>query len=451
MSAHDLSAVGSGTHFNLFPQPPFGGAVPLEMVRLSSPVGSVGPGPADERMYVVDPVGKLDPYGIAPGHLNAPVLYLPPWNGPAYAPAMPGPGGHFDHLEVGTPEFEAAHVFGTVRFVLDVWEDYFGRPIRWHFERGYRRLEIALNRDLNNALAGYGFIEVGADIGDDDEYRPFSLSFDVIAHEVGHLIVYSEIGMPDIETGGEHLGFQEAAADLVALISALHFDSVVDELLENSRGNLYTFNALNRFGELSRNEQIRLASNPIKLSDFEAGWHDEHDLAEPLIGAMFDILVDIFHERLLDRALISPEVEDLADQLERRPEFAPFIQSLFDEAYARDPAGFKEALLDARDDLGLTLAATLTQLSPQLLQYDDVGEVLLAVDRSFTSGRYQRLIVSNFRWRRIGAVVVGPRLAPPTAASHAFSARTALPQDHGRHPHRATMVNRKAMRGRARA
>lgn len=444
-----------GTRFRLFPQPPFlGGVRTSETIVVSSPAGSLGPGPSDARMVVIDPAADKPAYGIAFTPSGTPRLYLPPWDGPLHPPALPDPNGHFDHLEVGTPEFEAAHAFGTIRFVLDVWETYFGRPIRWHFDRDYPSLEITLNRNLNNALAGYGFIEAGADIGARGEYRPFSLSFDVIAHEVGHLIAYSEVGMPDLDTAaGEQLGFQEAAADLVSLIALLHFGSVIGQLLESSRGNLYTFNLLNRFGELSDHEQIRLASNPIRLSDFKIGWHDEHDLAEPLIGAMFDILVDIFHERLLERGLISPEVEDLADELQRRPEFMPLIQAHFDAAYPSEPAGFEKALRDARDDVGLMIAATLAELPMPGLRYDDVGETMLAVDRALTGGRYQRLIVNNFRWRRIGAVDVGPRLSPPTSASHAFSVRTVRPEnDRGVVPRRpyhrdaATAAARPGMR-----
>ncbi len=419
-----------GTKFRLFPQAPFlDPGKPPETVRVSSPAGSVGPGPSDQRMYVIDPVGKRRPYGIARGPYGTPFLHLPPWDGPVYSPVPPSPGGHFDHLDVGTPEFEAAHVYGTVRFVLDVWEGYFGRPIPWHFGRDSERLELALNRDLENALAGYGYIEVGTHFGEGGEYRPYSLNFDVLAHEVGHMILYSEVGLPVAETEeGEYFAFHEATADLMALISVLHFDSLIEELLANSRGNLYSFNRLNRFGELSGNQQIRLASNLIKLSEFEDGWHDEHELGLPLIGAMFDILVDVFHENLVERGLISLEFEDLADRVERRPEYMPLIQSLFDKAFERDPKGFEGALLDARDDLGLALAATLTQLSPHFLNFDDVGDTMLMVDRELFAGRYQREIRNNFRWREIGTAVVGPRLSPPDAASHAFSARAVVPE-----------------------
>ena len=125
---------------------------------------------------------------------------------------------------------------------------------------------------------------------------------------------------------------------------------------------------------------MRLAANSLTLSDFAAGWTDEHNLAQPLTGAIFDILVDVFHEHLLDRSLISPEVEDLADQLEYRPEYEELIHSLFADAYAQDPQGFKMALLETRDTLGLLLAGAWSRLSPHFLNYDDVGDALLAED-----------------------------------------------------------------------
>ena len=380
-------------------------------------------------MYAVNPVGKTLHYGFHQSDGDDPFLYLPPWDGKVYRRPMPGEDGHFDHLEPGTPQFEAAHLYGTVRFVLDVWEGYFDRRIRWHFEDDYDQMELAISPGLDNALVGYGFMEVGGHTTDNGEYRPFSLNFDVIAHELGHAIIYREVGMPAPEGAqGEYFGFHESAADLVALITSLHFDSVIDHVLERTRGNLYTLNKLNRMGELSDHEQIRLAANDRRLSDFVHGWDDEHDLAQPLTGAMFDILVDIFHEQLLDRRLISPEVEDLSDQLEGRPEYEEVMQSLFDEAFARDPGGFREALLEARDIIGTYLADTWSLLDSDAPSYAEVGATLELVDREITGGRYRRLIRSNLRMRDIGLVVPGPRLSPPGPESHSFSARTIRPE-----------------------
>ena len=420
-----------GTRFRLYPQAPYGSAEhEPETMWLSPPAGSLGPGPSDRRMHVIDPIGKQHPYGVSLTAYGTPFLFLPPWNGPIRAPALPDKDGHFDHLEIGTPEFEAAHAYGSIRFALDVWERYFGRRIPWHFRPQYESLEVVLLRELDNATSGFGFMEIGSDIRATGEAEPFSLNFDIIGHELGHLIIYAEVGLPaDDAVDGEYFGFHEAAADLSALVATMHFDAVLDHLLETTRGNLYTFNELNRFAELSPHTQIRIASNDRKLSEFSAGWRDEHELSEPLTGAIFDILVDIFDDNLLERGLISPEVEDLFDRFERFPEYEGAIQSLFDDAYrgqGRD-AGFREALVQARDYLGVALAETWTRLSPDRLHYAHVGEILIEVDRELSGGRFRQAIRNSLLWRDIGSAVVGPRLARPGAASHAFSARTLVP------------------------
>ena len=129
----------------------------------------------------------------------------------------------------GTLEFAEAHVFGTVRFVLDIWERYFGRPIEWHFARDYRQLEMVILPQIDNAYAGYGFMEIGAHPRAGWDARcPYALNFDVMAHELGHLILYSTIGVPSRGAErGEYYGFQEAGADTTALIATLHFESLI--------------------------------------------------------------------------------------------------------------------------------------------------------------------------------------------------------------------------------
>jgi hypothetical protein len=419
-----------GTRFRLFAQAPF--LKPFrqpETVLVSSPAGSVGPGPSDERMYVIDPVGKPLAYGLAE-NLRGDTLYLlPPWRGRVFRPAQPDADGHFDHIAPVAPEFEAAHLFGAVRFTLDVWEKYFGHPIAWHFARDFARLELVLQRNLfENAFMGYGFLEVGVHQREDGGIDPFSLNFDVVAHEVGHCIIYSVVGVPDPgEADAEYFGFHESAADLTALIASLHFDSVVDQLLAATRGNLYTLNLLNRIAELSDHDQIRLAANPLSLEDFVAGWRDEHMLAQPLTAAMFDILVDIFHEELVERGLITQGQEELSDYVEDWPDYSAVIQPIFDEAYMAAPDGFRAALVAARDVLGTYLAETWRQLSPDSLHYAAVGRTMLQVDHTLTDGRYRRIIEVNLRRRAIGWARVGPRLTPPEPDNHFDLPRVFVP------------------------
>ena len=265
---------------------------------VSEPPGAIGPGPSDDRMHLVNPVGKRFAYGVNPGPLGTPHLDFPPWKGPVFPPVFPDAEGHFDHLLPGTPEFAEAHVFGTVRFVLDIWERYFGRRIEWHFAADYRRLEIAILPGLNNAYAGYGFMEIGAHRFPDGSHAPYALNFDVVAHELGHLILYSTVGLP---TRGDParrvlwfsgIGGRHDGADRGACIS----NPCLNTCSQETHGNLYTFNELDRFAELSPNDQIRLASNDVKMSAFAAGWKDEHALSQPLTGAMFDIASTFFRK-----------------------------------------------------------------------------------------------------------------------------------------------------------
>jgi hypothetical protein len=410
----DADLKGKGTKFRLFPQPrflePFGEP---ETVWVSPPAGSVGPGPADDRMYVVDSVNKVEPYGFP---------YLPPYGGVAHAPVEPNAFGHFDDLEVDSHEFRAAHMYGTLRRVLDIWEGYFERRIDWHFQDRYDRLELIPSLDWDNAQSGYGFIETGYEETDEKEIRPFSLNFDVLAHEIGHSIIFSQVGFPaEGAATSEFRAFHESAGDLIALVAVLHFDSVVDHLLRCCSGNLYTLNELNRIGELSRTDQIRVANNSLKMSDFLDGWSNVHDLAQPLTGALFDILVDVFQQTLLERGLISEELWDLAERVPEEPVDKDVIQAMFDEAYRNRHEEFKQVLLEARDTIGASLAWSWSRLPPDDLSFAGVGDVLLSADRALTGGKYQGSIFDNFAWREIGAVPAGPELdADPAAGSTAI-------------------------------
>lgn len=427
---------GGGVRFRLFPKPPYVHPEwPPETIAVSDSPGSIGPGPADERMRLIFPVNKPYSYGVNPGPLGTHGLDLPPYRGPIHVPAYPNDDGHFDTIPVGTLAFAEAHVFGAVRFVLDIWERYFGRRIEWHFARDYRQLEILIQPRIDNAYAGYGFMEIGAHPLPDGSIAPFALNFDVIAHELGHLIIYSSIGLPSpAAVNGEFYGFHESAADTTALIGTLHFESLIAHLLDETRGNLYVFNELDRFAELSPHDQIRIASNNVRLSQFSAGWEDEHALSQPLTGAIFDIAVDIFQELLVERGLIPGEIAEATRRVGDEPEQGDIVQPVFDAAYDGRYEEFRAALVDARDYMGRVLAETWRRLTANNLSYLEVGRLLIEVDTAMSVGRFRRAIVESFDWREIGFATVGPRLKPPGPHSHAHSVRTVTPSLAGQLP-----------------
>lgn len=397
-----------GTCFLLYPQAPVLPAYRQpERIVLSSPPGSLGPGPCDERIYVADAVAKARPYGFP---------YLPPWTGPIHRPPSPDPDGHYDHLDPGSREFLSAHLFGAVRHTLDVWEGYLGRTIDWHFRRDLSRLELIPLLDWDNAHSGYGFVETGWNHHRRGSALQFALSLDTIAHEIGHSILFSEIGIPvGRHRTAQFLAFHEAMADLVALVCGMRFNSVLDHVLQATHGNLYVTNEINRIGELSQTDQIRVASQDVRMANVEgiwldpAGeWHDDtgqgrhaHDLGQPLLGAIFDILIEIYEVVLVEHGLISPALDRLSRSGEYDPARVAAVEQGFAAAFDGRAAGFKEALMHARDYLGFALARVIEDLWAESLTFDRVGTALLAADREMSDGRYAALIHESFGWRGI--------------------------------------------------
>lgn len=316
-------------------------------------------------------------------------------SGAKRAPVGPGPDRHFDNIDPASRPFLAVHAYACVRFVLDIWQSYLGRRVHWFFDQTFPRLEIVPFVDWDNAQAGYGFLELGwSDV--DGILRPYALNFDTIAHEVGHLIMLSETGLPTVTSpDGDFFSFSEAFSDSVSLISFLHFDSAIDRLLRRTRGNLLLYNELNRFAETSPETQIRLATNFRRMSSVT---REVHDRALPFVGAIFDSIVALYHRDLVangcaDRRLLDVDIRDLA-----RDEFDTFRQATA-EAFSKKPLYFKLALIAARDAVGAALATSLNRLDLNSLRLEQAAEAIVTA----ANGAAAELLEENFAWREITA------------------------------------------------
>lgn len=402
----DADLKGFGTRFLIFPQPRFLSAFKQpETVIISVPPEEIRPGPSDSRMMVIDAVNKL-PYSKN---------YRPPYREKPNDPVMPGADGHFDHLDVYSREFSCATMYATVRRVLDIWEDYFGHRIEWHFEADFERLELIPLIEWANAQSGYGFLEFGYGRnarGGIDHSRPYCQNFDVLAHELGHSIIFSEVGIPVApgDEGIDYGGMHESAGDLVAIIASLHFDTVVDYLLDKTKGNLFTVNELNRVGELSDSQHIRVAFNNSRMSDVG---NEPHDRSIPLTGGIFDVMVEVFQKKLVQRGLITQKLADDSTQGTNRGQNLDEIQKAFRNAYTGQEEEFKNALLEARDYLGLLLAKTWGKLDPNYLTYHEILRTLFRADREL-GGEHQQTIRECFAWREISVLPNSILLKPHT-------------------------------------
>lgn len=400
LSRFDLDYSAYGTRFLLFPQCPLLAHYQTpETVWLPLRPSEIKPGPSDARMYVRDAIDKQ--------HYDYP--FLPPYQGKINSPARPAADGHFDHFEVGTTDFEAAHMYGTLRWVLDIWETYFEHTIDWSFSDHYARLELVPWLNWDNAHSGFGFIEMGYGRDDEGQKFPYNLNFDVLAHELGHTLLYSVIGMPDNDRAtAEFFAFHETASDMVAIVSVLHFNSVLDRLLNETSGNLYAPNELNRIGEESGTRQIRMASNNLKMNQVpstethltDLSNKQIHDMSLPLTGALFDLLVEVFQQNLVDAGLISAELDQYSRGLNEEILDDGYAQASFDQAFSENRNGFKKALVDARDYMGMVLSRSWELLSWDMT-FPLVAQSLFQADRELFLGHYQIEIAEVFDWREI--------------------------------------------------
>jgi hypothetical protein len=381
----------AGTRFRIYPQPStLRGFRHPQIVYINAKPGTIRPGPADERFYVVDALSKLS-YAEAGGE--------PPYRGRKRRRVRPVAGGHFSHLRPGTRGFSSAMLFATVRCVLDIWELYFGRKL---FRDGPPRLELIPRAMSDNAWSKPGFIECGFQDFETDHPKPFAENFDVVAHEMGHHIVHRVIGLPPAPKPLQYRALDEGLADLIAIVSSLHFDSVVDRLLRGTRGNLFSGNVLSRMGELGQARQIRKVFNEDKMSTLR--WDPDQNgykyiLTGPFTGGAFDVLVEIYQHELIRRGAVSKELGRRSYAAVHR-EFAG-IQRRFDRAFKEKRKAFTDALVEARDYFGRLLARALDRTSMSDPSYPAVVANMLAADAQLSGGRYRQVIRESFQWRKI--------------------------------------------------
>lgn len=311
--------------------------------------GTIRAGPQDDGIYVVDAENKIsyDDSGT-----------WPPYAGPRHPPAEPDSFGHFDHITPKDAEFSSATVFATIRLVLTIWEHYLGRKVRWYFRDTYPRLEVIPRVLLEkNAVSKFGYIECGFK-NPKTRFGPYCQNFDVVAHEVGHIILKDVIGNPPYRAVAFR-AHEEAAADLVAMIALLHFKSVVKHLLQETKGNLYSVNVLSRTGELSKATQIRESFRraiPRRLAE------DSYDA----LG------------------------EDILD-----------LQPAFAKHFKKKEEAFEAALLGARDEFARLLARTWAKTSMSDLTYPRVIDDMITADLELHRGRNIAIIRDSFYWREI--------------------------------------------------
>ena len=181
-----------GTRFRIYQQASSveGFAAPLT-VHVASRPGTIGPGPSDSRIRVIDPMERRPykwklPYSdSAVGEPRASALSA---RRPA-SPAGQGRRRHFDHVRVGTRAFSPPTRSRPSGACSRSGSTTSGHRIVWFFrDREHRHLELIPRAETDNAWSGEELLEFGYSLPRRRGRRrsaPAWLceNFDVVAHE----------------------------------------------------------------------------------------------------------------------------------------------------------------------------------------------------------------------------------------------------------------------------
>ena len=347
-----------------------------------------------------------------------------------HLPARWTPPVNFDHHPLGSRAFNAAHMFGAIRRVLDIWEGYFearSDPMSLLEPPANARADPGGQTGAQRVRPGPGYHRDRLCPRCRRQGASRSASISTSRRTRSAIASCSRRSASRSALTAEFRGFAESASDLVALITA-HALRYGDRRRapDISSGNLYVLNELNRFAELSDNDQIRIASNSKRMRDVvdvatpadQLTQPELHELGEPLTGALFDIFVEIYQGSWSSVARSRPIS---AEEARRAPTL-----SLDQEKFRRGSTAPSKstALRSARPARGARRArpaacADLDPSSPDWLTFREVAIAFLTADRSLTGWRHQDDIAESFAWRDIGP----PR---PPGRVRSLSAQEAL-------------------------
>jgi len=223
------------------------------------------------------------------------------------------------------------------------------------------------------------------------------------------------------------LAFHESFSDLIALIGVMEIPSVTRRLLEQTEGNLYVLNIVNRIGAISDSEQVRLASNIRTMADVvglhmapDGSWIDpsgqhrnQHAIAEPLTGAVFDTLVELYQDGLAARGLIPAEADARGWTRDEVEQSIDAVHASSAAAFARFAQGFHAALDDARHIVARCMAHVILTVRPETLSFPIVAARFLEAAAALGQTHHLPALLDHFLWRGIDPrPVLGIAVAP---------------------------------------
>jgi hypothetical protein len=333
-------------------------------------------GPVTERIAVLD-------FDEKSGELLTGATFVPPKGRTPgrYDVEEPSPGGEISR------QFNQVSVLATILKTMEIVEDerVLGRRLGWAFDAP-QLLVVPRAGEWANAYYerethSLQFFYFKSNRTQDLVYS--SLSRDIVSHETAHAILDGI--SPDLYDAltPQSLALHEAFADMVAVVMAVRSPNLAKTVLEQTYGSLDYTTAFSSIAEQFGRERhgghsLRDLSRVIRMDQVISV--EPHELSTVLSSALYEMLVNIFQERL--KRLVENEGDNFRD-----PQF-----SLSGKALA----------LSAQQ-LARMIFRALDYLPPGEISFADYGRAILAADKAAFPhyGHYREMLRQAFVKRGI--------------------------------------------------
>ena len=288
----------------IFALDPLNNSIAGNRTTIEIPNEPLAPGPAGDRIAVIDYDGSRDVY-YAPIDLNEPPILMRDGLDPSES----------------DPRFHQQMVYAVAMRVLENFERALGRPLRFSRGRPLRLLPHAFRGanaffepQSNAVLFGY----FAADETNPGENLPgqtvFScLSHDIIAHEVTHAIVYRLRRHFNEPTNKDVLAFHEAVADIVAIFQHFTVPEVLRGEIQAKHGDIRSPGVLLGLAKQFGHGTGKSAALRSALEDTTPKPDNYQTITEPhqrgslLVAAVFDAFFRGYQNRIRDVVKLATE------------------------------------------------------------------------------------------------------------------------------------------------
>lgn len=320
------------------------------------------------------------------------------------APFMKKTDGDF-MFDPGTPEFQQVQSFVSANLALNMFEKALGRKIPWSFEgplQVHPHAGEGFNAFYARQMHSINFFDGLDPVAGKTIHG--SESLDVTSHEVGHAILDAlKPGLMSWFSGIEGPSFHESFGDITAMLTSLQQESVVDQVVAETGGNLRKPNIVARLAEemsnglnhamlhssMGEDWVMRDANNDLKYQDpatlpkqpsfsMDELFAEPHSFSRVFTGAFWDVLCNV------------------------------------NDRFLKDSGDPKKALIQTRDAMTELMARTLDLSPNRMKRMSQVSQAMLEADQRYFQGRFQSEISQAMQARNL----LGGKEPGPSGDSH---------------------------------